>query len=159
MNNLRFAPGSPNFFGSGFEIPFCLWASLLPGPPLWPRRPWGSGGIVGRFFCSWNQLLEVPEMVPVLLRRCQRWPWPSTLASGRWNLCLGSLGCCSGGTFGPRSLSSTRCVDSVFDLCWLSDGYSLASCGVVVGCCPKRKANCFVYAELIMSERSAFACL
>lgn len=52
----------------------------LLSPRLLPCRPrvasWPSGAL-----CSRNQLLEVPEVVPVLPRRCRRWPGPPALLS------------------------------------------------------------------------------
>lgn len=103
--------GFSSIFGSGFEIPFCPWALFLLSPPLlhaglWDLVSWNQ------LFCSWNELLKVPEMVPVLSWRCQQWPWSPTLVPERWNLCLEILCSCPGGTFSLawQLLSSARCA-------------------------------------------------
>lgn len=83
-------------------------------------------------------------------------PWCQTT-----NALLGSLGLCSGGTFGPavpgrqmwryRGGEVTR-VSWVTAVLWpLAVSFA--------GCCPNRKANYFVYAGPITSARSAFVCL
>lgn len=158
MNTLRFA------LGSLMSLAQTLRSHFVCGLCCSPAHPSCHAGL------SWHRGCCEFYACRTNFSESQRW---SLSARGRvrgglghlpWcqDPCWGSQGFCSAGTFSPvvpEQLWVCRCwrgkevcVSLVMAVLWL---FAVS----FVGCCPNRKANYFVYAELIMSEQSAFLCL
>lgn len=158
MNTL-ISPGIFNVFGSDWEVPFCSWALLLPRQASGGSLLVGSCLPVGPTPQSPRDGPCVPvEVSAVALATC-----PGVSGGVHLSLpCWGSQGFCSAGTLSPAlpgQLWVCRCWRGK-KVCvhWVMAVLCLFAVSFV-GCCPNRKANYFVYAELIMSEQSAFVCL